>query len=353
MSGTFFRRLGRPLLLLLLLQWAIPLNATASPKPKCRNPIVRKEWRTLNRWEKIEYLVAVKCFLSKPGITPKADAPGAVSRYDDLVATHINQTFSIHYVGHFLPWHRWFTALYEQGLRDECGYRGAQPYWDWTLDVTPSSKFTESPVFDPVFGFGDNGPFIPSNNTNDVPGRTGGGCVEDGPFKDLVVNLGPLDDLSGNPRCLKRDFSPYFAGRYLGMNQTELTLEQPDFGWFDNVVEGGPSFDASGVHGGGHYSVGGTYGQMGDLYASPTDPVFFLHHANLDRVWWSWQKRDLPNRLKDISGPIYLMDYTNSQGGNVTLEFEMTMGVNAKNITVGDTMDIMGDTFCFTYDKLY
>lgn len=40
----------------------------------------------------------MKCFLSKPGITPKADAPGAVSRYDDLVATHINQTFSIHYV---------------------------------------------------------------------------------------------------------------------------------------------------------------------------------------------------------------------------------------------------------------
>ena len=219
--------------------------------------------------------------------------------------------------------------------------------------MTLSSKFTESPVFDPVFGFGGNGPFVPSNNTNDVPGRTGGGCVEDGPFRDLVVNLGPLDDLSGNPRCLKRDFSPYFAGRYLGMNQTELTLEQPDFGWFDNVVEGGPSFDASGVHGGGHYSVGGTYGQMGDLYASPTDPLFFLHHANLARVWWSWQTRDLPNRLKDISGPIYLMDYTNSQGGNVTLEFEMSMGVNAKNITVGDTMDIMGDTFCFTYDKLY
>lgn len=54
--------------------------------------------RTLTRWEQIEYLAAVKCFLSKPGITPNADAPGAVSRYDDLIATHINQTFSIHYV---------------------------------------------------------------------------------------------------------------------------------------------------------------------------------------------------------------------------------------------------------------
>jgi tyrosinase len=263
--------------------------------------------------------------------------------------THILQ-------GHFLPWHRWFTALYEKGLRDECGYSGAQPYWDWTLDVTSVCKFGKSPVFDPVFGFGGNGPWVPSDGANpgmDVPGRTGGGCVKNGPFKDMVVNLGPQGDLSGNPRCLKRDFSPSFAHRYLGMNQTKLTLDQPDYGTFDRVVEGGPSFDASGVHGGGHYSVGGTFGQMGDLYTSPADPIFFLHHANLDRVWWSWQMRDLPNRLKDISGPINLMDYDNLQGGNVTLDFEMTMGVNAKNITVGDTMNIMGDTFCFTYDELY
>lgn len=264
-----------------------------------------------------------------------------------MIQTHTVQ-------GHFLPWHRWFTALYEQGLREECGYRGAQPYWDWTLDVTPASKFTKSPVFHPVFGFGGNGPYVPTNNTGmDVPGRTGGGCVQDGPFEDMVVRLGPLDDLAGSPQCLKRDFSPYFAGRYLGLNQTKLTLAQPDYGWFDTVVEGGPSFDASGNHGGGHYSVGGTLGQMGDLYASPSDPLFFLHHANLDRVWWSWQTRDLPKRLKDISGPIHLMDYTNAQGGNVTLDFEMTMGVNARNITVEDTMNIMGDTFCFTYDKLY
>lgn len=53
--------------------------------------------RTLTQDEQTEYLSAVKCFLSKPGITPKTDAPGAVSRYDDLVATHIHQTFNIHY----------------------------------------------------------------------------------------------------------------------------------------------------------------------------------------------------------------------------------------------------------------
>jgi hypothetical protein len=45
MSGSFFKRLGRPLLfLLLVIQFAVPLSAKPYPKPKCKNPIVRKEW---------------------------------------------------------------------------------------------------------------------------------------------------------------------------------------------------------------------------------------------------------------------------------------------------------------------
>lgn len=212
-------------------------------------------------------------------------------------------------------------------------------------------------MFHPVFGFGGNGPYISSNGSDpfEVPGRTGGGCVKNGPFKDMVVNMGPLEDLSGNPRCLQRDLAPYFAGRYLGMNQTELTLAQTDFWHFTLVDDGEPSFEASGLHGGGHYGVGGTYGQMGDLYASPADPIFYLHHANLDRVWWSWQMRDPEARLKDISGPIVMMDYNNEQAGNVTLDFPMTMwmGADKEDITVQDTMDIKGDYLCYDYDKLY
>ncbi|KAF2492345.1 Di-copper centre-containing protein [Lophium mytilinum] len=356
---------GVSIIFLVLTYCVVLAHAVASPVHRdpwnyergltCKKPIVRKEWRTLSKVEKARYLEAVQCFLVKPAITPKSDAPGVVSRYDDIVATHVLQTFSIHYVGHFLPWHRWFTGVYEKSLRDECGYSGAQPYWDWTIDAKHASDWTKSPVFDPVDGFGKNGPLIPVNQSDpfEVPGRTGGGCVADGAFQNMTVRMGPHDSVSGNPRCLSRDLSPYFAGRYLGMNQTRLTLSQPDFGWFDKVVEGGPSFDASGVHGGGHYGVGGTYGQMGDLYASPADPIFWMHHANLDRVWWSWQVRDLSKRLRDISGPINLMDYNNTLGGNVTLDFQMSVGVNAKNVSVRDTMDIMGGVLCYSYDKLY
>lgn len=234
-------------------------------------------------------------------------------------------------------------------------------------------SFVNSPLWDADIGFGGNGPFIevPADNPFDVPGRTGGGCVTDGAFKDMVVRIGPMNNVTGNPRCLSRDFSPYFAGEYLGVNDTQLTLSQPDFGWFDRVVEGAPSFNASGIHGGGHYGVGGTLGVMGDLYNSPAgttvvifcgslpefkgfaDPVFYMHHANLDRVWWSWQSKNLSARLVDISGPINLLDYTNTLGGNVTLDFPLSVGVNAKNVTIRDVMDIRGDVLCYEYDRLY
>lgn len=52
--------------------------------------------RTLSKSQRLQYLKSVQCLLQKPAITPSIVVPGAVSRYDDLVATHINQTMSIH-----------------------------------------------------------------------------------------------------------------------------------------------------------------------------------------------------------------------------------------------------------------
>jgi tyrosinase len=193
----------------------------------------------------------VQCALLKPAITPSTAAPGALSRYDDLVATHINQTMSIHFVGHFLPWHRLFTASYEKLLRDECGYRGAQPYWDWTLD-TPAFAFVSSPLFDAVYGFGLNGARIPVNQSNnEVPGRTGGGCVMDGPFRNMTVHLGPFASLARNDQCLRRDLAPGYAAEYLGRDKLDLVLGQKDYGWFARTLEGGTAFNESQIHAGG------------------------------------------------------------------------------------------------------
>jgi tyrosinase len=43
--------------------------------------------------------------------------------------------------------------------------------------------------------------------------------------------------------------------------------------------------DLEAVHGGVHNAIGG------DMMTShsPADPIFFLHHANVDRLWAQWQ----------------------------------------------------------------
>jgi hypothetical protein len=56
---------------------------------------VRKEWLSLSDDEKIAYTDAVKCLMDKPSISGSA-IPGAMSRFDDFVGVHINQTLSIH-----------------------------------------------------------------------------------------------------------------------------------------------------------------------------------------------------------------------------------------------------------------
>ena len=228
-------------------------------------------------------------------------------------------------------------------------------------------------MWDATYGFGGNGPYVevpPGTPFFNIPGRTGGGCVLDGPFKDMVVNMGPGPDTNGNPRCLTRDFSPYVAASWSGVNMTNLSMKQKDFGWFNRISNGLSNINDLGIHGGGHFSVGGVLGTMGDMWNSPSgelwqnlthpchlsacsDPVFYLHHANLDRLWWSWQKMDLSRRLTDISGPINYADFNNIQGGNVTLDFPIGIGVNAPNVTVRDVMDIGAGVLCYDYDQVY
>ena len=123
-----------------------------------------------------------------------------------------------------------------------------------------------------MHGVGGNGPFVnPDPDPNLVPGRTGGGCIQSGPFKDLVVNLGPLNSLAYNPRCLTRDFSPYFAERYSGANNTQFCMSHEDYGSFFRGVMAKRDYEAYGLHGGGHCAVGGV---MRDLYNSPAGECY-------------------------------------------------------------------------------
>jgi tyrosinase len=69
----------------------------------------------------------VLCLQSLPSKAPKDQVPGARSRFDDFVATHMILAPMLHSPTHLFAAHRYFVWAYEQALREECGYTGYQP----------------------------------------------------------------------------------------------------------------------------------------------------------------------------------------------------------------------------------
>ncbi|KAJ7578733.1 hypothetical protein C8J56DRAFT_968947, partial [Mycena floridula] len=223
---------------------ALDAAASSSSSPICLLPLERQEWRVLNDTQKEDYIRPI------------------------------------------LPWHRRFVALYESTLRSECGYEGAQPYWDWTLDAD-TGTITNSPIFDPVHGFGGNGAFIEGwrgffGNLTTPPG-SGGGCIQDGPFKTITFPLGLV--LVTN-HCISRAINDNLV-QYMTTAQFLNTTNQPTFELFRQEIGGAFKPPPLKIHDGGH---GGVNGEMGTYsQALVVHPLFFLHHAALDRVWAIWQ----------------------------------------------------------------
>ncbi|KAF7324633.1 Tyrosinase central domain-containing protein [Mycena kentingensis (nom. inval.)] len=315
---------------------------------QCAHPLVRREWRTLADSEKLDYIAAVQCLQRKPGIT---GIHGAKTRFEDFQAVHIVLSEAVHLVGHFLPWHRRLLHAYETALRTECAFEGTFPYWDWSEDIDSGLPIAKSPVFDPVFGLGGNGVDIPNYNGQFgnltrlesfgwvAPGA-GGGCVTDGPFAEYQLNTGPGTNITKH--CLQRAFNENIRG-FLTGEQVQAVLEEQSFESFRIRLEGAPVYPTMGLHDAGHNLVGG---EMADRYSSPGDPVFYLHHAFLDKIWWDWVQMDSASRITDVSG----RSTVEPPFTDITLDFELDMLGLVPTVTVREVMDLDSESLCYTYE---
>lgn len=264
---------------------------------------------------------------------------------------------------YFFPWHRYFVHAYETALCKECSYCGTQPYWDWSAhNADPSlnalfSLPTSSSPDDIYTSLGGNGASIPHNASIitfptvppipvPVAPGTGGGCILTGLFTNLTTNLGPFGppqsntSLNYNPRCVTRDFRPDGGAAVLQYSNVTTLLSQGSLSEFALLLNG-----KTGVHAGGHRAVGGT---QDDLYASPGDPLFYFHHAQVDHVWTIWQGQDLAGRTNLVSGTLTLMNSPPSANG--TLETPMDLGFNGGTKTIGELVSTIDGPFCYIYD---
>ncbi|WHM38235.1 tyrosinase family protein [Streptomyces sp. BPTC-684] len=220
-------------------------------------------------------------------------------------------------VGHinpgFFPWHRQYLMEFEKELR-RVDPTVTLPYWDWTKDQSP-----HSPLWADDFMGGD--------------GRASDGMVMTGPFAypngwQLKVNVQPEGDenpaLNGHYTVDDRKFLIRRIGQKMpslpSPEQLQQTMDlpvydcppwnytsgsQPPYNSFRNHLEGYTNFawepPAGKLHGAGHQWVGGHMMYI----SSPNDPVFFLHHCFIDKIWADWQTLhpDVPHYLPQEPTP--------------------------------------------------
>lgn len=234
-------------------------------------------------------------------------------------------------------------------------------YWNWPIWA---DNLAASPLFDcsdsSLSGDGEYNPGEENIETDGVilPRGTGGGCVRCGPFEDMKLHMGPFSPhltslteipapgFDYNPRCLNRSLNNFIGSHYTNETIVDRLLASTDIVEFQTRMDHWPPRPDGvlGVHGGGHFSIGAT---LGDLFVSPQDPAFMLHHSMIDRLWAMWQARDDRNRRHALNGTSTINNPT--WGTPVSLDTMMEFGILDRSRPVGEAMDPERHGYCYSY----
>ncbi|CAE7233157.1 unnamed protein product [Rhizoctonia solani] len=355
------------------------LVAFASGADKeCTSLEVRKEWRAFTRSERKAWIDANNCLNKRPSNgklklevdTESYDNPAiriapyndSGTYYDDLVYAHMNLNPLIHWTGLFLPWHRVYLFEWTNILREECGYEGVVPYWDVSnigrIDV---DDFEGSDMW-------DSDP------------ESGLGSFSDDESDDYTIHDGALDlDLTYPvPHRLRRHYIPYpynipvpfnynktAAVDTLTPEEVERLLARPEGNYtaFQGYLE-----SLIGMHSSVHLMMGGDMGTLcpkgseGTKYCpaqrtatfSTNDPVFHLHHGNIDRLWWLWQEKSDKNKYAYRGGATQnvssLDRYPNGQPPWLSKSTRLPTAGMWDTYTIGETLDTRSWPFCYVYE---
>jgi len=149
----------------------------------------------------------------------------------------------------FLPWHRIYLYYFERIVRTVLADPTfTMPYWNYT---DPAQRAL--PV---AF-------CVPASSSNSLYRK----------YRRASVNRGrALDEGQSDP-------SPLNLG----------CLDQENYLPTDGVTQGFCLNIDQGLHATVHVLVGDRRG-MGDITWSANDPIFWLHHSNIDRLWASWNE---------------------------------------------------------------
>jgi tyrosinase len=163
----------------------------------------------------------------------------------------------------FLPWHRAFMRYFELAMRDQVS-NAVLPWWDWTLGGIPAA-------FDAPNVGGNPNPLykarITRPNANPPINR------DTRRFPGQGVRPPTSLPTSGDIARLYRITS------FLQFSDAFERIHDNIHGWTGGI------------------SAQGVGGDMGVVATSAYDPIFWVHHCMIDRVWYLWQLRNGVNNI--------------------------------------------------------
>ncbi|MGU3310621.1 tyrosinase family protein [Acinetobacter sp. M5A5_2a] len=142
----------------------------------------------------------------------------------------------------FLPWHRIMLYFYERTVRKYVGQNYSLPYWDYYEEKAANGQGLALPQL--------------------VRGKQAGTLYDQFRTPGLNTNISAIDpDNASAAQAFKSD----------------------NFQWFSKQLQSQP-------HGIMHCAVGKNcvLPDMGFVPIAGLDPVFYMHHANIDRLWQCW-----------------------------------------------------------------
>ena len=189
-----------------------------------------------------------------PTNTTKAAALNAIfgpgSSPNKTLATAMWNTCQGHFGQemYFCPWHRMYVCFFESIIRKVLNDNTfTLPYWNYSVatgyPLPKEFRMQNDPVWGPLYR----------------PNRRS--VVNAG--QPIFTGMGSAMDLSPTPALSQANYLP--SGVVGGFNRT---LDQ-------------------GLHGNVHVFVGNGQG-MGSVPWAANDPIFYMHHCNIDRIWTSW-----------------------------------------------------------------
>jgi tyrosinase len=191
-----------------------------------------------------------------------------------------------HQSWYFLPWHRAYLHTFEDIIIDTIRSLGgpadswALPYWNYSNTNDPNAVNVPDAFMASTLPDG-------SNNPLNVAARFG--TAVDPDDVELTDRIADNDFIGTDP-----DQGPSIG---VGGPRTRFSLS----GQQEGLIEAKP-------HDLVHGDVGGRGGLMSDPRTAALDPIFWLHHANIDRLWEVWLARDTahnknPTESAWVSGP--------------------------------------------------